>query len=160
MYQPAFTLIVWPVMYPLLASITTTSAISSTVPNRPTGIRSGRAFGLRVTISTASTNRATSLALEISARIASARRTIPSIYAPTVCASSLAVLKIHRHVRTGFGQCHRSRPTNAPAGTGYEGYSTSQFVTHNIAQFSTFSAYRLAAESTIDLIAISSPGRG
>jgi hypothetical protein len=51
MYHPPLTLIDCPVMYPFRASITATSAASSTVPNRPTGIRSGLAFGLLVTIS-------------------------------------------------------------------------------------------------------------
>jgi len=46
MYQPPLTLIVWPVIEPLVANIATTLATSSTVPNRPTGIKAGVARGL------------------------------------------------------------------------------------------------------------------
>src|SRR5215471_20800908 len=37
-YQPPFTLMVCPVIYPLVASSTATEATSSTVPKRPTGM--------------------------------------------------------------------------------------------------------------------------
>src|SRR5437899_875446 len=51
MYQPPFGFTVCPVIYAFPASITTTEAISSTVPNRPIGITLEVARGLARNIS-------------------------------------------------------------------------------------------------------------
>lgn len=51
MYHPPFTLIVCPVTYSFLASITATDATSSTFPKCPIGIKLGLALELLVTMS-------------------------------------------------------------------------------------------------------------
>jgi hypothetical protein len=42
----------------------------------------------------------------------------------------LAVLKVYSHIRSCFGQRHRSRPPDATAAAGDKGYFPSQFVVH------------------------------